>query len=248
LLFITKDGGKHLPIMGIITPRTTVYEIVVNSSEEDKLEEIILQESIVSAAGLNSEQVLIGIKGDPSLRESAPLRKRYDSKVDSIFEQLEPNLEDIMLNRGIYRIFVGFNSGEIRTNSVFDPLRQEIHDAEKIADPEYINRHFPLIDYNDKVELMRELYTALRASKHYQKIPGYWQNILNRRSQHWLPLEPENISKVLSTVRTLRDIEEYYLRNITMCIVQGIVRMQFNCDGTQIIDAHNFKHFLEENV
>jgi hypothetical protein len=162
--------------------------------------------------------------------------------------QLEPNLEDIMLNRGIYRIFVGFNSGEIRTNSVFDPLRQEIHDAEKIADSEYINRHFPLIGYNDKIELMRELYGALRASKHYQKIPGYWQNILNRRSQHWLPLEPENITKVLSTVRTLRDIEEYYLRNITMCIVQGIVRMQFNCDGTQIIDAHNFKHFLEENI
>ncbi len=220
----------------------------MNDLEEDQLEKLILQESIVSAAGLNSEQVLIGIKGDPSLRESAPLRKRYDSKVDSLFDQLKPNLEDIMLNRGIYRIFVGFNSGEIRTNSVFDPLRQEIHDAEKIADTDYINRHFPLIDYNDKVELMRELYDALRASKHYQKIPGYWQSILNRRSQHWLPLEPENISKVLSTVRTLRDIEEYYLRNITMCIVQGIVRMQFNCDGTQIIDAHNFKNFLEENI
>ena len=220
----------------------------MNNPEEDQLEEIILQESIVSAAGLNSEQVLIGIKGDPSLRESAPLRKRYDSKVDSLFNQLEPNLEDIMLNRGIYRIFVGFNSGEIRTNSVFDPLRQEIHDAEKISDSDYINRHFPAIAYNDKVELMRELYSALRASEHYQKIPGYWQNILNRRSQQWIPLEPENISRVLSTVRKLRDIEEYYLRNITMCIVQGIVRMQFNCDGTQIIDAHNFKHFLEENV
>jgi len=220
----------------------------VNNPEEDQLEEIILQESIVSAAGLNSEQVLIGIKGDPSLRESAPLRKRYDSKVDSLFNQLEPNLEDIMLNRGIYRIFVGFNSGEIRTNSVFDPLRQEIHDAEKISDSDYINRHFPAIAYNDKVELMRELYSALRASEHYQKIPGYWQNILNRRSQQWIPLEPENISRVLSTVRKLRDIEEYYLRNITVCIVQGIVRMQFNCDGTQIIDAHNFKHFLEENV
>lgn len=215
---------------------------------DEHLEELILQESIVSAAGLNSEQVLIGIKGDPSLRESAPLRKRYDSKVDALFEQLEPNLEDVLLNRGIYRIFVGFNSGEIRTNSVFDPLRQEIHDAEKIADKDYINRHFPQINYDDKVALMRELYACLRASEHYKKIPGYWQNILNRRSQSWLPLEPENISKILTTVRKLRDIEEYYLRNITMCIVQGIVRMQFNCDGTQIIDAHNFKHFLEENI
>ena len=220
----------------------------MSSKDEEHLEELILQESIVSAAGLNTEQVLIGIKGDPSLRESAPLRKRYDSKVDSLFDQLEPNLEDIMLNRGIYRIFIGFNSGEIRTNSVFDPLRQEIHDAEKIADKDYINRHFPMIDYRDKIALMRELYASLRASEHYKKIPGYWQNILNRRSQHWLPLEPENIAKILTTVRTLRDIEEYYLRNITICIVQGIVRMQFNCDGTQIIDAHNFKHFLEENV
>jgi len=221
----------------------------MNCNEDDEhLEELILQESIVSAAGLNSEQVQIGIKGDPSLRESAPLRKRYDSKVDSLFEQLEPNLEDVLLNRGIYRIFVGFNSGEIRTNSVFDPLRQEIHDAEKIADKDYINRHFPQINYDDKVALMRELYACLRASEHYKKIPGYWQNILNRRSQNWTPLEPENIAKILTTVRKLRDIEEYYLRNITMCIVQGIVRMQFNCDGTQIIDAHNFKHFLEENI
>ncbi len=219
-----------------------------NSEEDERLEELILQESIVSAAGLNSEQVLIGIKGDPSLRESAPLRKRYDSKVDSLFDKLEPNLEDIMLNRGIYRIFVGFNSGEIRTNSVFDPLRQEIHDAEKIADKDYINRHFPQTKYDDKVALMRELYAALRASEHYKNIPGYWQKILNRRSQNWKPLEPENIARILTTVRRLRDIEEYYLRNITICIVQGIVRMQFNCDGTQIIDAHNFKHFLEENI
>ncbi len=216
--------------------------------KDEHLEELILQESIVSAAGLNSEQVLIGIKGDPSLRESAPLRKRYDSKVDNLFDQLEPNLEDIMINRGIYRIFVGFNSGEIRTNSVFDPLRQEIHDAEKISDKNYIDRHFPKIRYEDKIALMRELYSALRTSEHYQQIPNYWQNILNRRSKSWRPLEVENIPNILSTVRKLRDLDEYYLRNITICIVQGIVRMQFNCDGTQIIDAHNFKHFLEENV
>ena len=228
---------------------STVTVVTGNAtSGDDSLEQLILQESIVSAAGLNSEQVLIGIKGDPSLRESAPLRKRYDSKVDSLFDELEPNLEDIMLNRGIYRIFIGFNSGEIRTNSVFDPLRQEIHDAEKIAKKEYIDRHFPGIEYNDKILLMRELYATLRASEHYKKIPNYWQNILNRRSEHWRPLEPDHIPKIFSTVNKLRSIEEYYLRNITICIVQGIVRMQFNCDGTQIIDAHNFKSFLEENL
>ena len=235
-----------------VVKNTEKAEINTEKTDEMKsdesLEELIMQESIVSAAGLNSEQVLIGIKGDPSLRESATLRKRYDSKVDRLFAEIEPNLEDLMLNRGIYRIFVGFNSGEIRTDSIFDPLRQEIHDAEKIADKEYINRHFPLINYNDKVALMKELYSALRASEHYQNIPGYWQNILNRRSKQWRPLEADNIPKILSTVSKLRELDEYYLRNITICIVQGIVRMQFNCDGTQIIDAHNFKHFLEENI
>jgi hypothetical protein len=234
-----------------MTDQDNSPENTLNDSEKESteaLESIILKESIVSAAGLNPEQVLVGIKGDPSLRESVSLRKRYDSTVDSLFEQLEPNLEDLLLNRGIYRIFIGFNSGEIRTNSVFDPLRQEIHEAEKIADPDYINRHFPRINYDEKIALMRKLYATLQESQQYRNIPQYWQNILNRRSSQWRPLEPENIPNILSTIRVLRDIEEYYLRNLTMCIVQAIVRMQFNCDGTQIIDAHNFKTFLEENI
>jgi len=220
----------------------------IKASEPETMEELVLKESIVSAAGLSSDQVLIGIKGDPSLRESATLRKRYDSPVDSIFDSLEPRLEDLFLNHGLYRIFIGFNSGEIRTNSVFDPLRQEIHDANKLTDQSYIERQFPLINYDDKISLMRELYATLRNSKYYKQMPVYWQNILNKRSDAWKPLEPDNIQGILSTVKTLREVQEYYLRNITICIVQGIVRMQFNCDGTQIIDAHNFRKFLEENV
>lgn len=91
----------------------------------------------------------------------------------------------------------------------------------------------------------RGSYATLRGSVYYKNRPNYWQNILNRRSQNWEPLEANNIPKNFSTVRKWRDIEEYYLRNITICIVQGVVRMQFNCDGTQTIDAHNFKHFLK---
>lgn len=212
------------------------------------LEDIILKESIISAAGLNPDQLQIGIKGDPSMRESVPERKRYTSKVDTIFAELMPSLEDLMLNRGLYRIFIGFNSGEVRTNSIFDPLRQEIHDAEKLSDNNYIDRQFPLIDYAEKIQLMKSLYSTLRNSPQYKNMPSHWQNILNRRSDQWKPLEPESIPGILSTVKKLREVDEYYLRNITVCIVQGIVRMQFNCDGTQIIDAHNFRKFLEDNL
>jgi len=217
-------------------------------ADDASIEDQIIKESIVSVAGLRPDQVIIGIKGDPSLRESTHLRQRYTSKVDEHFAELEPQLEELMLNRGIYRLFVGFNSGEVRTNSIFDPLRQEIHDADKLSQADYFDRQFPRIDYGEKISLMRQLYTTLRASDQYRQIPGYWQNILNRRSDNWQPLEPENIPDILSTVRALRDVQEYYLRNFTICIVQGIVRMQFNCDGTQIIDAHNFRQFLKDNL
>jgi len=217
-------------------------------ADDASIEDQIIKESIVSVAGLRPDQVIIGIKGDPSLRESTHLRQRYTSKVDEHFAELEPQLEELMLNRGIYRLFVGFNSGEVRTNSIFDPLRQEIHDADRLCDAEYMERQFPKIDYDQKIDLMRQLYATLRGSVQYAQMPTYWQHILNRRSDKWKPLEQESIPDILSTVRRLRDVQEYYLRNITICIVQGIVRMQFNCDGTQIIDAHNFKEFLQDNL
>lgn len=212
------------------------------------IEEQILKESIVSAAGLNAETLQIGLKGDPSMRETALQRKRYRNSMDDIIDTIASNLEDMMLNRGIYCVYVGFNSGEIRTLSVFDPLRSEIHAGEKLADRHYIERQFPTIPFEDKIELMRELYGALRATRFYQRLPGYWQSILERRSGAWQPLSREEINAVFSSLRVLREMQEYYLRNITVCMVQGIVHMQFNCDGTQIINARNVKRFLSENI
>lgn len=216
--------------------------------EDDNFEELVLKESIVSAAGLNSSHLQIGIRGDPSLRETTFDRKRYDSPADSVIDALQENLLDIMLNRSTYRIYVGFNSGEIRTHSVFDPLRQEVHTAEKMADKAYIERQFPAVCYADKIQQMRELYAALRGGEIYQKLPVYWKNIMNKRSANWQPMNAEEIEPIITTFKTLRDMQQYYLRNVTLCIVQSIVSMQFNCDGTQIISAENYKNFLEENL
>ncbi|MDH5423433.1 MAG: hypothetical protein OEY29_00395 [Gammaproteobacteria bacterium] len=218
------------------------------SEHDDSFEELVLKESIVSAAGLNSGHLQIGIRGDPSLRETTYERKRYDSPADKVIDALQHNLLDLMLNRSTYRIYVGFNSGEIRTHSVFDPLRQEIHTAEKMADPEYIKRQFPAVSYEDKIQQMRELYAALRAGNIYKKLPAYWQSILNKRSATWQPMKASEIDPIISTFKVLRDMQQYYLRNVTLCIVQSLVSMQFNCDGTQIISAENYKNFLEANL
>jgi hypothetical protein len=213
-----------------------------------ELEELVLKESIVSIAGLNSDNLQIGIRGDPSLRETSMARKRYHSGIDKVFDQIEPNLEDLLINRSTYRLYVGFNSGEIRTISIFDPLREETHAGEKLADPAYVDRQFPKIEYEEKIKLMRELYTSLRASSIYNRIPEYWKNIMAKRSAAWQPLAREEIPGIISTFKVLREMPDYYLRNVTVCTVQNLIRMQFNCDGTQLVRAENLKNFLAENL
>ena len=217
-------------------------------NHENELEELVLRESIVSATGLTDSNVQIGIKGDPSLRETTLERKRYESPVDKVMDELIDSLQDILLNRSTYRVFIGFNSGEIRTHSIFDPLRQEIHAAEKLIDKAYVQRHFPQIDYADKIQGMRDIYGFIRQSKMFEKVPGYWLNIFNKRHASWEPMTQDEIHTILNSLRIMRSLPDFYLRNITICIVQDMVRMQFNCDGTQIISAENYQKFIEENM
>lgn len=216
--------------------------------EDNELEELVLKESIVSATGLNESSVQIGIKGDPSLRETTLQRKKYQSPVDAVLDQLLPNLEELLLGRGTYRLYIGFNSGEVRTASVFDPMREEIHSAEKLADRAYIDRHFPTIPFEEKVAAMRRLYDWLAESGLYDRLPNHWRSIITKRHARWEPMEPDEARTILRSLKAMRDLPDYYLRNITVSLVQNTVKMQFNCDGTQIVSAENYTRFLEENI
>jgi len=218
------------------------------SNLEKDLEELVLKESIVSAAGINADNLQVGIRGDPSMRETTGERQRYKSSVDEHIDELIPHFLELLLKRSTYQLFVGFNNGEIRTSSVFDPLTQEIHTAKKIMDDAYLSRQFPEISYADKTQLIKDIYDGLRASPIYQRMPGYWQNIMRKRRENWEPMEPEEIRNIIDTLKTLRAMPTYYIRNITINILQSLVRIQFNCDGTQILDAENYGRFLEENL
>ena len=226
----------------------TIKEQAEATRAENEMEELVLRESIVSATGLNKNSLQIGIKGDPSLRETSLERKKYESPVDKVFDKLIANLQDALLNRSTYRVYIGFNSGEVHTYSIFDPLRHEIHDAEKMADEAYTNRHFPAISYDDKIQAMREIYDVILKSKWLDRVPGYWKNIFRKRHQQWQPMSQTDVQAIMMSLKILRDLPDLYLRNITICIVQDMVRMQFNCDGTQIISAENYKKFIEDNL
>ncbi len=218
-----------------------------NNENDLHLEQLVLRESIVSAVGLNARSVQIALRGDPSLRETSLERKKYSGPVDEIMPELQQGLQEMLLNRGVFRIFLACNSGEVRTYSIFDPLRMEIHEGRKLTDPEYVDRHFPPLAYGDKIGLMRKLYDYLLELEDLQKMPAHWRRIFARRHADWQPMQPETLKSVIASFKVLRQLPDLYLRNVTLCIVQDLVRLQFNCDGTQIISAEHYKQFMEEN-
>jgi hypothetical protein len=215
---------------------------------ELSLEQLVLQETIVSAIGLNANSVQISLKGDPSLRETSLERKRYESPIDPVMPDLLHSLEELLLRRGIYRTYVGFNSGEVRTYSIFDPLRVETHSGVKLARLDYIERHFPLIGYEEKVRFMRKLYDFLLQCEIFHQLPEHWKSIFDKRHASWQPMAQEEIRTIVHSFQILRNLPELYLRNATLCIVQHLARLQFNCDGAQIISAENYQRFLRENI
>lgn len=220
----------------------------MTTSDPKELEGLVLKESIVSATGLSPVRLQVGIKGDPSLRETAIDRPRYTSRVDTILPELTEALTTLVLERGTYKVHIGFNNAEVRTMSVFDPLREETHDAEKLIDEAYVNRHFPTIPYQEKISAIRDIYRFVREGESMNYLPEYWRNIVNRRHTTWRPMDPEEIKKIFSTLGTLRSTPDYYIRNMNLSIVQGLVRMQFNCDGAHFIRSQDFQQFLEDNL
>jgi len=220
----------------------------MSSLFDERNEELILRETMISSAGVDGENLHVSIKGDPSLRETALFRERYESVVDKFLPELLPCLEDLLIDRCVFQIFIGFNSGEIRTTSLLNPFCDEIHQIRKLLDTSYVNRHFPAIEYENKAELIKQLYKSLKMNPWFDNLPNHLQKIWGGYYEDWQPVAPDEISKTILNLPTLRSIQNYYLRNITIGIVRDAIHMQFNCDGTHIVSTGDYKRFLEENL
>ncbi|MCK5359822.1 MAG: cyclic nucleotide-binding domain-containing protein [Gammaproteobacteria bacterium] len=225
-----------------------VIEEKINLVLAKRNEELSLKENLMGATGLNAKKLHVSIKGDPSLRESAFMRERYESVVDKMLPELQSSLQELLLNRCIYRLFINMNSGEVRTYSIFNPLNEDIHTANKLVSKSYIERHFPVISYEDKEKYIKRLFNFILTDELFKKIPDHFQNIFNKSNADWQAVTAEEIINVISKLSTLRSIECFYLRNISISIVQDAIRMQFNCDGTHIVSSEDYKQFLKDNV
>jgi CRP-like cAMP-binding protein len=220
----------------------------INTILARRNEELILKESLLDITGIRGKNFHVSIKGDPSLRETTFTRERYESVVDKVLPLLGPNLEDLLLNRCVYQIFVAFNSGEVRTSSIFEPFGEEIHQANKLVDRAYIQRHFPVVGYEEKVMMLKRLYRAIAGDPLFDSLPEHFKKIFSSYYENWKPVMPQEITNTISRLTALRSIPNYYLRNFTISITRDAIRMQFNCDGTHIVSAEDYQRFLEENV
>jgi hypothetical protein len=215
---------------------------------DSRNEALVLEEKMVDMTRFHDGDVHIGIKGDPSLRESAMQRPRYQSVVDPLLPELIPCFEDLLLNRSVHRILIGFNNGEIRLSTLLDPFSEEHHPVARLLDASYVERHFPRIDYEGKAEIIRGIYGLIASSGFFRDLPGYLNHGFREYYGHWEPLTPAAISKAIRQIPALRQIPNFYARNMTLGIIKDAIHMQFNCDGTHIVSTRGYERFLEENL
>ncbi|MHB1300453.1 MAG: cyclic nucleotide-binding domain-containing protein [Burkholderiales bacterium] len=197
---------------------------------------------------IDNESFMLGIKGDPSLRFSALSRERYDSVVDRIISDLLPRLYDLLTNRSVYEIVIHCNSGEMLIRNVFDPLNGEIHPASKLLNIAYIDRHFPALSYDEKSRLVKQFYEFIGDNSNFARLPPQLRESMQTIITNWEPVSQLEIAEILTKLPLLRKIPDFYLRNITLSIVSNTIRLQFNCDGTQIVNARGLQDFIEQNL
>ena len=210
--------------------------------------ELALKESLLAGCAIQGRNVQISIKGDPSLRESAFTRERYESAVDKVLDQLCPRIEDLLIHRCATEVVIHFNSGEIRIASIFDPFNPEIHPANKLIEGGYLDRHFPLVGYARKADMIRRLYRAIADDECTTDSPAHVRHIYAGVHDGWEPIAPKELGIAIAQLPTLRRIPNFYLRNVAVGITRDAIRMQFNCDGTHIVDTRDYLRFIEDNV
>ena len=208
----------------------------------------VIHEAMVGAFGLPPERLFVSIKGDPSLRETVSQRPRQESRIDRSADAVLETCGWLLRKTGCYGIYIGFNSSEVRTESVFNPFNYEIHDAEALIQEGYKERHFVNVPYQKKLKIIRKVRDSVQTGPLRQYLPPHWQTLMDQQREKWQALDKKDISLIMQSFSKLREIEGFYLRNAAVSLSEGIVRASFNCDGTYIVAAAHFPQFVQEIV
>lgn len=196
-----------------------------------------------------NNNLMHSIKGDRSLRESVYNRERALNSVDKNIEELSKIWLSLLLNTGIFRLRIGLNNAEVRMSSVFDPFNTEVHLADDLLNPEYVDFHFNKIPLQEKTRLIKRIYKTLESDEVVTMLSKEWQNSLQERNKSMQKLtDTEDLRFIVANLTKLRKLDGYYLRSVTINLFNSTVSMSFNCDGTQIMSHKKFRGFIEEYI
>jgi hypothetical protein len=208
----------------------------------------VLDEAILGAFGLPVDTPFVSIRGDPSLRETVEQRPRQPSRLDKVASRVLETCAQLLKLTGVYSIYVGFNSSEVRTESIFNPFAYEIHDAEDLLKPGYVERHFIAVPYEEKARTIAWIRAMIQTGPLRHYLPPHWLHLMDVERTHWQVLPPGCIDEIVLGFDTLRSIDGYYLRNAAISLSEGVVRASYNCDGTYIVRADYFPEFVRINT
>lgn len=208
----------------------------------------VLKEAIVGAFGLPADKPFVGIKGDPSLRETAPIRSRFASRIDQKVGPALERVEWLLAETGCFSVYIGFNSSEVRTESIFNPFNYEIHDVDALLVDDYISRHFVRVPFEEKMNTIAWVSSMIQTGPLRNYLPKHWQQLMDEQRNSWQPVKKELIHHIIEGFHQLRAIEGYYLRNAAISLSEGIVRASYNCDGTYFVRADYFPEFVRINT
>jgi hypothetical protein len=115
-------------------------------------------------------------------------------------------------------------------------------------DKAYLDRHFPEIDFAQKMAIIKRQQHALRGDAFFTELPQHLGQALNQYYTNWEPVPQYDIAGVITRLPLLREIPNYYVRNITVSLIKDVIHMQFNCDGAHIVSTADFVRFIEQNL
>jgi len=195
------------------------------------------------------DNLMRSVKGDKSLRDSVYNRERSFNNVDENIEALMGVVKYLLKSTGIFRIVIGFNNGEVKTSSVFDPFNVEIHLVEDLISEDYVFHHFGRIEIGEKSELIKRFYKMLENDKAFNFLSKEWQYAFHSRNKFMKQLtNEEDLDFIVENLPKLRSLDGYYLRSVVINLFNSTIAMSFNCDGTQIMSHKKFKEFINEYI
>lgn len=197
------------------------------------------------------KNLIKSIKGDKSLRETVYNREKTSSSIDKNMPELIKIFEYLLLETGAHRLSIGFNNGEVKTFSIFDPANMEVHLASDLLDEDYINENFVKIPLKAKSQFFKRLYQMLTKDEIFKHLSPDWQTAFKSRNEAMKNTKLTDVDElryILKTLPALRNLDGYFLRTTSIGLFNSTVNMTFNCDGTQIIAHQKFKTFFEEYV